>query len=105
MPVLQRGAKLAVLIEHVGHAAAHPGGEVASGLAEHDDQSARHVLAAVIADAFDDRVRAAVAHREALAGHAAEERLAAGRAVERDVADDDVLLGLEGGFAAADAPP
>ena len=39
--------------------------------------------------------RAAVAHGEALAGDAAEEGLAAGRAVERDVADDDVLLGRE----------
>jgi hypothetical protein len=35
---------------------------------------------------------AAVPDREALAGHAAAEDLAAGRAVERYVADDDVLL-------------
>ena len=41
--------------------------------------------------AFD----AAVAHAEALAGHAADVGLAARRAVERDVADDDVLLGRE----------
>ena len=42
--------------------------------------------------AFD----AAVAHAEALARHAAEIDFAGGRAVERDVADDDVLLGDEG---------
>ena len=53
---------------------------------------AGHVLAAVIADAFDDDRRAAVADAEALAGDAADVALAARRAVERDVADDDVLL-------------
>jgi hypothetical protein len=36
----------------------------------------------VVADPFDHRLRAAVAHREPLAGPAAEERLAAGRAVQ-----------------------
>jgi len=46
----------------------------------------------MIADAFDDRVRAAVAHTGALAREAAEERLAAGRAVERDVADEGCSL-------------
>ena len=47
-------------------------------------------------------VRAGVAHREALAGHAVEERLAAGGAVERHVADQDVLLGQEAWSRAAD---
>ena len=59
------------------------------------DAPAGHVFAAVIADAFDDGVRAAVADRESLAGDAADERLAARRAVERDVADDDVLFRRE----------
>jgi hypothetical protein len=36
-------------------------------VAEHDHAAGRHVLAAVIADAFDDRDRAAVADREAIA--------------------------------------
>ena len=53
----------------------------------------RHVLAAMVADALDHRDGAAVAHREALAGQAAHVGFAAGRAVERDVADDDVVLG------------
>ena len=87
--------EVAVVVEHVGDAAAHAGGEVAAGPAEHDDAPAGHVLAAVVADALDDGVGAAVAHGEALAGDAAEEGLAAGRAVERDVADDDVVLGHE----------
>ena len=55
--------------------------------------SAGHVLAAVIADTLDHRDRAGVAHAEALAGDAANERLAGGGAVQRDVADDDVVLG------------
>ena len=78
-----------------------PAREVAPGAAEHDDAAAGHVLAAVVAHALDDGVDAAVAHAEALAGHAADVGLAAGRAVERDVADDDVLLGDEGRACAA----
>ena len=83
-------------IEDVGDPTAHAGREVAAGLAEHDHGALGHVLAAVIAHSLDDRSHAAVADAEALAGHAAEEHLAAGRSVERDVADDDVLLGHEG---------
>ena len=72
MDRLQRLAKRAVLVEHIGDAARHAGGEVAPGLAEHDDDAAGHVLAAVVAGALDDRDGAGVAHREALAGDAAE---------------------------------
>ena len=75
-------AERAVLVEHVGDAAAHARGEVAAGRAEHDDDAAGHVLAAVVADALDDGARAGVAHGEALAGEAAEERPARRRAVE-----------------------
>ena len=86
-----------------------PGGEVAAGRPEHDDAAAGHVLAAVVADALDDGVRARVAHREALAGEPAEERAAARRAVEDGVADDHVLLGDEGGVRSggrtASVPP
>ena len=52
---------------------------------------AGHVFAAVVAGAFDHRARARQPHREAFAGHAAEEGLAARRTVEHGVADDDVL--------------
>jgi hypothetical protein len=65
-------------------------------------RAAGHVFAAVVADGFDDGVHAAVADAEALAGHAADVGLAAGRAVERHVADDDVLLRHKGGAFAAD---
>ena len=63
--------------------------------------AAGHVFAAVVADALDDGADAAVAHAETLAGHAADVGLAAGRAVEGDVADDHVFLGVEIGFRAA----
>src|SRR4029078_8522637 len=61
-------------------------------LAEYHPRASGHVLAAVVADALHHRRRARVAHREALAGDAAEEDLAADRSVEHRVADDDVLL-------------
>ena len=58
--------------------------------------AARHVLAAVVSDAFHDRVGAAVAHAESLAGDALEVRLARRRAVEHHVPDDHVLGRIEG---------
>ena len=91
--------EVALLIEHVGDAAAHAGGEVAAALAEHHHQAVRHVLAAVIAQAFHHRRRAGIAHREALAGHAVEVGFAAGGAVEHHVADQDILFRQEGGSA------
>ena len=61
--------------------------------ADHDGDAAGHVLAAVVAGPLDDGQGAAVADAEPLAGPAAEEGPAAGRAVEGDVADQDVVLG------------
>src|SRR5262245_33731690 len=59
--------ELAVFVEHVGDAAAHAGREVPPRAPEHDDDAARHVLAAVVADALHDGRGAAVADAEALA--------------------------------------
>src|SRR5262249_56655964 len=87
--------EVAIDVEDVGDAARHPRREVAPRASQHDHAAARHVLAAVVADALHDGVSAAVADGEALASHSADEGLAARRAVERDVADDDVLLGRE----------
>src|SRR5690606_41023357 len=50
---------------------------------------------AMIPDGLDDRVDAAVTNAAAFAGHARDVRLSARRAVERDVADDDVLPRVE----------
>ncbi len=46
----------------------------------------------MIADALHNGRSAGVAHAEALARHAVDERLAAGSAVQRHVADDDIVL-------------
>src|SRR5579884_86637 len=73
--------ELPVLVEDVGDPARHPGGEIAAGPAEHDDDAAGHVFAAVIPRAFDDGPHAAVSHGKTLAGRAVEIALAGGRAV------------------------
>lgn len=65
--------EIGVEVEDVGDAAGHAGREVATGPTEHDGRATRHVLAAVVTDALDDRVRAGVAHAEALADDAAQE--------------------------------
>src|SRR2546423_5567678 len=59
-------------IEDERQAATHASGEVAPGLTQHHYRTAGHVFAAVIADAFDDGNRAAVAHRESLARRSCE---------------------------------
>ena len=85
--------EVAARIEHVGDAAGHTRGEIPSGPSEHDHSPARHVFAAVVADAFHDRGGAAVPHGKSLARDAADIGLSAGRAVEHHVADDDVVSG------------
>src|SRR5207253_1188494 len=70
--------EVAVHVQHERDAARHPRREVPAGAAEHDDAPARHVLTAVVADALDDRVGAAVSHAEPLAGDATHIGLAAG---------------------------
>mgnify|MGYP003693579709 CR=1 FL=1 len=73
-----------------------PAAKLRPVLPSDDDASAGHVLAAVIADALDDGGRAAeLLHREALARDAADEGLAARRAVERHVAGNHVVLSGE----------
>src|SRR6185312_5754825 len=69
------------------------------GLAEHHDDAAGHVFAAMVAGAFDDRDRAGVAHRETLAGDAAEIAFSLGRAVHHGVADDDGFFRHDAGIA------
>jgi hypothetical protein len=55
----------------------------------------RHVLAAMIANGFHNGRDAAIANTEALARCAATIGFAAGRAIESEIADNDVLLGDE----------
>ena len=99
--MLQSFGEVAGLVQHIGDAAGHAGREVAPGLAEHHDDAAGHVFAAMVAGAFDDRDRAGVTHREALAGDAAEIAFALDRAVHHGVADDDGFFRHDAGVRAA----
>ena len=57
--------------------------------------TARHVFTAVIADALDDGTRAPELRTQKRSAAAAEERPPAGRAVQRDVTDNDIVFGHE----------
>ena len=92
-----------IFVQHVGDAAAHTGSEVLARLAQHHHSAAGHVLAAVVAHAFDDSGSAGITDAEPLAGYTADKGLAAGSAVEGNVADDDVLAAVVGnGFGRID---
>src|SRR5262245_18026258 len=97
--VVHTPVERAVRVPYEREAATHSGREIAAGRAEDDRAPAGHVLASVIADAFDDRRRARVAHTEALADEPADERVPIGGAVQNHVAGDDVVLGDELGRA------
>ena len=64
-------------------------------LADQDREGEREGASQDVADSFHDSMHAAVTNAETFAGHAADVRLTAGRTIQRDVADDDVLVGLE----------
>src|SRR3954470_9678859 len=87
--------ELAELVEHECQAAAHSGAEVATDPAEHHHGSTRHVLAAVVADAFHHRHRAAVANGEPLTSDAGDVRLARCRAIQGGIPDQHRLIGYE----------
>src|SRR5437764_10568455 len=95
--VVQPG-EMSLWVPHKGDAARHAGGEIAPSVAEHNDNPAGHVFAAMVAGALDDRDRAGIPNREALAGDPLEIGFAGDRAVEHGVADDDVLGRLAPGF-------
>src|SRR5215831_13288065 len=84
--------EVSVFVEDVRDAAAHSGREVAPAGTEHNHQTVRHVLAAVIADTLDHRGRTGVPNRETLSRHTVEESFAAGRTIKGNVPDDNVLL-------------
>ena len=94
-------------VEHVGQPAGEAGAEVQPGAAQHHHRAAGHVFAAVVTRALDDRGGAGIAHREAFAGAAGREQLAAGGAVQAGVAEDRRVLRSEqaaDGWLQHDAP-
>src|SRR5579864_818321 len=90
--------EIAPLIEHISDAATHPRREISAARAEHNDKAVGHVFASVVADAFHHRGRTRISNRESLAGHAVEKCFAAGRAIEHDVPDQNVLFRGETGL-------
>ena len=88
-----------ILVEDVRDTPAHPRAKIPTGFAQYYDQSTRHVLASMVANSLDHRGRAAVADGEAFARYAAKEGLPARGAIQRDVSDDNIFLGFEGGIA------
>ncbi len=82
-------------VEDVRDSTAHTSSEVATSTTQDDDATTSHVLATVITGTLDDDIRIRVTNGETLGGDTTYERLSGGGTVEADVADDDVLFGLE----------
>ncbi|GKT57393.1 conserved hypothetical protein [Colletotrichum tofieldiae] len=86
-------------VEDVGNTTGHTGSEVAAGAAQNDDTAASHILAAVVTDTLNDSRGSGVTDGEPLRSNTAEEASTLGGTVQADVANNDVLLGLEDGGA------
>ena len=84
--------EVAVLVPHIGHATAHSGCKVASCFAENHHTSAGHILAAVVARAFNHGRGSRVAHSETLAHLSVDIQFAACCAIKSGVSGDDVVL-------------
>src|SRR5260221_1030432 len=87
--------ELAADIVYVCDATTHPGCKIPAGVTQDNDPAARHVFAAVVADAFDDSLYTGVADSKAFAGLTTDECFTGGSAIEGYVTDDAVLFGDE----------
>src|SRR5690554_620054 len=87
--------KRVVHIQHIGEAARHTGTKVGACRTQHGNQSAGHILTAMIAGALNNCMGARVAYCESLTGGASRKQFAADGSVEAGVTDDRGLLGLE----------
>ena len=87
-----------VLIQHIGDSAAHTRREVLAGSSQDHRAAACHVFQTVVAAALCDCHRAGIADTEALAGDAVYKGFAGRRAVESNVADDDILTRIKSAF-------
>jgi hypothetical protein len=82
--------------QNIGEAAGHAGAEIETERAEDDGDAAGHVLATVLANAFDHGESAAVANGKALPSASGDEKLAGGRAVKDSVAGENVAAAGSG---------
>src|SRR5207302_2607121 len=96
LALIAEAREAAFRVPDVSNAARHAGGKVAPGIADHDDDAAGHVFAAMIARALYDGGDARIAHCKAFAGDTLEISFAGDCAVQHGVPDDDIL----GWFAA-----
>src|SRR6202011_6382969 len=91
LALIAQAREPALRVPDIADAARHAGGEIAPGVADHDDHAAGHILAAMIARALDNGGDTRIAHRKAFARDTLEIGLAGDRAVQHGVADDDVF--------------
>ena len=89
--------EITFFVEYISNATGHASCKVASGFAQNDSHPPCHILTSVIANAFDDRANARVAHAETFARLTANKCLPIGCTVEGYVADDDIVFGFKGG--------
>src|ERR1700733_12989119 len=82
--------------ENVGKATGHAGAEIRASGTEDDNDTGRHVFAAVLPDALDDGKRAAIANREALSRAASDVEFTARGAVQNSVACEYVAAPRSG---------
>ena len=87
---------LHIEVKHISVTTGEACTEIASGGAEHHNSAAGHVLAAVVAHAFDHKRGTAVTNAETFAGASGHEHLAGSGAETGDVAGDDVAVLVEG---------
>ena len=84
--------KVTVHIEHVGDTTAHTRSKVTTGRAQDHNATTRHILTAVIADAFNNSVRARITHGETFGGNTGKVAMTACSTIQACVTHDDVLL-------------
>jgi hypothetical protein len=82
-------------VEDVGDTTRHTSGEVTASAAKAENATTSHVLATVVTHTLNDGGDTRVTNSETLSGNTTEETSTSGGAVQANVADDHVLLGLE----------
>ena len=92
-PLVERRRVAPARVVQVGAPAGHPCPEVGSDRSQDDDRAARHVLAAVRADALDDGLGARVPDGEAHPGPTDQVQAAPGRAIQAGVPGDRLPAG------------
>ena len=94
---VQALVQVMVFVQHIRHAARHTGGKVIAGSAQNDNGAACHIFTPVFAHALGNGNRSGISYTEPFTGDSVDKCLTAGCAVQRNVADDDIILRPEAG--------